>query len=335
VIAGGSGIILLTAPAAAGRSTSALEPPNRQEIAVGPAVIPDAPLPAGRRFAAAADAPPPGFWGGTYTTSTGEQVTVYASDRYTVDQSLTQKWANFLGSLVHGSELSSVQLLLAPLSQVEQICGTADVLGCYGENTIVASPDDTSGISAEAVITHEYGHHVAENRQNPPWQTVDYGTKRWASYEQVCKKTQAGELFPGSESPPDYELNPGEAFAETYRVLNERELGLPEAPWEIVDQSLYPDATALALLKQDVLQPWTSNRTTTLRGVFLRKGRSAKSFRVTAAYDGTLTASVRGATGMRLTLNLHQTTVCGNRTFTLRVKRTRGAGPFTLMVSRP
>ena len=110
---------------------------------------------------------------------------------------MNQKWANFLASLVHSSELSSVRLVLAPLSQIEQICGAAAVLGCYGENTIIASPDDTSDISAEAVITDEYGRHVAENRQNPPWQTVDYGTKRWASYEQVCKKTQAGGTLPG------------------------------------------------------------------------------------------------------------------------------------------
>ena len=59
-------------------------------------------------------------------------------------------------------------------------------------------------------------------------QSVDYGTKRWASYENVCaRKIAAGVLFPGAEDVAPYMLNPGEAFAETYRVLNEQKLGLP------------------------------------------------------------------------------------------------------------
>ena len=45
-----------------------------------------------------------------------------------------------------------------------------------------------------------------------------------------------------------YRLNPGEAFAETYRVLNEQKLGLPQEQWNIVTTSLFPDATALSLL---------------------------------------------------------------------------------------
>ena len=53
-------------------------------------------------------------------------------------------------------------------------------------------------------------------------------------------------------------LNPGEAFAETYRVLNEQKLGLPQESWTIVSTALAPDPTALSLLEQDVTTPWTA-----------------------------------------------------------------------------
>ncbi len=101
------------------------------------------------------------------------------------------------------------------------------------------------------MITHEYGHHIAASRDNDPWPAVEWGTKRWASYLNVCRRSQAGQLFPGDEG-DRYALNPGEAYAEDYRVLNERREGLPESAWTIVDQSLYPDQTALDLLAQDV-----------------------------------------------------------------------------------
>ncbi len=48
--------------------------------------------------------------GGTYTTTTGEQVRIVVSDRYPVDEARNQRWADFLASLVHGSELATVRL---------------------------------------------------------------------------------------------------------------------------------------------------------------------------------------------------------------------------------
>src|SRR5256885_1188394 len=80
---------------------------------------------------------------------------------------------------------------------------------------VVPGDDPDSGVSAEAVAAHEYGHHVAAHRSDAPWPAIDYGTKRWSSYEQVCAKTRANQLFPGAEDIPNYTRNPGEAFAET------------------------------------------------------------------------------------------------------------------------
>ena len=94
------------------------------------------------------------------------------------------------------------------------------------------------GVDPKMIATHEYGHHVAFNRVNPPWQAVDWGTKRWASYANVCTRTAAGSAYPGDED-GHYLQNPGEAFAETYRLLNESEAGATNFIWPIVDRSFF------------------------------------------------------------------------------------------------
>jgi len=101
------------------------------------------------------------------------------------------------------------------------------------------------------VIAHEYGHHGRRKPPEPPWDAIDWGPKRWASSMQVCARTKKGELSPGAEDPVRYEQNPGEGWGEAYRVLNQRKLGLPESPWQIVTQALYPTAAALTAAEQE------------------------------------------------------------------------------------
>ena len=332
-----AGLILVAAPAAAA-SKLTLASPSLARIAVGPAAIPDASLPS-------ADAPA-GFWGGVYTTRTNERVTVYSSNAYAVDDATNQRWADFLASLIHGPELSSVSLFLAPPSQVASTCGGADILGCYGHDRIVAPGQGTIEVSAESVVAHEYGHHVAAHRSNAPWPALAWGTKRWASYEQVCRRARARELFPGAEGALLYLFNPGEVFAETYRLLNERKAGLPETPWRVVDASLTPNARDLALVEQDVTQPWSANRTLRVRGAFRVRSPSVRNFKVATPLDGDFTASLQSAAGVKLdVLNGKKRiargtsstagTVCGPRALTFRVTRTSGSGPFSLAVSLP
>ena len=218
---------------------------------------------------------PSGYWGGPYKVASGETVTVYASNSYAMDSALGQRWADFLDSLVHGSELSTVTVLLSTPEQIGRVCGS-DALACYApQGALLYAPGDdpSSDFSAEAVITHEYGHHVAANRNNSPWSAEDWGPKRWASVEQVCARTKSGQLSPGAEDPVQYVVNPGEAWAETYRVLNQRKLGLAESPWEIVSQSLYPTAAALAAAEQDVTSPWHAGATAVRSGSFTRGAR--------------------------------------------------------------
>ena len=287
-----------------------------------------------------------GFWGGPTTAATGEAVTVFVSNTYPMDPATQKRWADFLASLLHGSELSLLNAYLMPLSEVQSYCG-AQALACYSTNnsTLIAPGDDpATDTSAEAVVAHEYGHHVAAHRNNAPWDAIDYGTKRWASYEQVCKRTASGELHPGAETVSEYETNPGEAYAETYRVLNERRLGLPETPWDIVTTSLYPDASALALVQQDVTQPWSADTTTTYRG------KSGKRYTIATALDGRLAMKVTATKRTKVRLQVGSSaptttvaggsrastrTVCGSRTLQVRVTRVAGKGGYTLTVAKP
>jgi hypothetical protein len=352
VVAAALSLALVGAGSAAARTDAErarLDSPRLDEIARGPAFIADAKVAATPSRAA--------YWGGATTASTGETVTIYVSDAYPQDPATAQRWADFLASLVHGAELSKLTAYLAPLDQVQSFCG-ADALACYspGSESLVAPGDDpAAGTSAEAVVTHEYGHHVAANRSNAPWSAEDYGTKRWASYMQVCSKTRAGQLFPGAETVPRYQLNPGEGFAESYRVLNERLAGLPEIPWSIVSRTLYPDATALNLLQQDVTTPWTAPTTTATSGALSLRVRS-RTTTVATSLDGTLRATLRAPARSRFALDVltsaggrvaHATTtagsstrtvtatVCGQRSLRVRVSRLSGSGTYRLATTRP
>jgi hypothetical protein len=286
-------------------------------------------------------------WGGTYTAaSTGEPVQIQVSSIYPVDPALPQKWADFLATLVHGPELTKLTLDLVPAQVVGLQCGRG-ALACYSPELeeIIASPDDVpGGPTAQQVITHEYGHHVAANRINPPWIAEDWGTKRWASYENICKRAAAGELHPGNEG-IDYETNPGEAFAESYRVLNEIKATGSSSLWNIVNTSFYPDATALALLQQDVTSPWEGNTASTLTGSF--GGGTQRTFTLETPIDGTLVARLHAPakTTFRMSLRAGAKTlatggnvrysICGERKLTLRVDRIRGKGAFSISLSKP
>jgi hypothetical protein len=295
------------------------------------------------------------FWGGRTTANTGESVNVEFSDAYPQDPARAQHWADLLASLLHGPELKDVVLYLAPFSEVARFCGQG-ALACYSpqREQIVASADQVEPeISAESVVMHEYGHHVAAASLDTPWIAIDYGPKRWSSYENVCAKTRAGQLFPGAED-SNYQLNPGEAWAETYRVLNERRLGVPETPWDIVSDSLQPDSQALVLAQQDVTSPWKGNTSSTA-SVRLTKQARTRSVAIATPLDGNIQVSLRGVRNARVSFDLLSSTgarvshavvtgattralksiVCGTRAYSARVTLQRGSGTFRLAISKP
>jgi hypothetical protein len=339
---------LATATAAQSKPVHRLESPQLAEISRASIPIIDTQL-----TTAAAAIAPAGYWGGEYRAATGEAVTVYASNSYPVDPALGQRWADFLASLVHGAELSSVTVLLATPEQISSTCGQ-DAVACYssrGAQLYAPGEDPASDLSAEAVITHEYGHHIAANRSNAPWLALDWGPKRWASAMQVCAKARRGVLVPGAEDPVQYTENPGEGWAETYRVLNERKAGRPETPWQIVDQSLYPTAAALAAAEQDVIAPWETGTSAT-QTVALTRTKKTRTFTVGTQLDGTLRMNLKVANGMRVSLDVFAgstravhvastralsrgVTVCGARSYRFRVTDLTGRGSVSLTVAKP
>src|SRR5262249_43250975 len=140
-------------------------------------------------------------------------------------------------------------------------------------------------------------------------------------------------------------------WAETYRVLNERRLGLAETPWEIVSQSLYPTNAALAAAEQDVTSPWTDDTTTARTGSVTRVSKT-RTYNVSTPLDGTLKVTLRSSAGLRVALDVfasstrvaHVTgrgsltrtaTVCGTRSYRVRVSDLAGRGAFQLTLAEP
>ncbi len=287
-------------------------------------------------------------WGGSYPTgdSLGTFVQIQVSDSYPVDPALPQDWATYLGTLAHGAELARLTLDLVPLSQVQRTCGS-QALACYnpGRQEIFASPEDQlDEPPAKEIVTHEYGHHVANSSNDAPWLALDYGTKRWSSYENICAKSLDGQAAPGNEG-ASYALNSGEAFAETYRVLNLQSQGNTNIGWDIVSESFFPDTTALQLLQQDITTPWTGPTAAKLRGSF--GVGVVRTFGVQTPLDGSFAAHLVAPTKAKMRLALYagtkligrginvNTMVCGQRTLTLKVERISGSGAFSINISKP
>jgi hypothetical protein len=167
---------------------------------------------------------------------------------------------------------------------------------------MISIGEAVEGVTAEEVVAHEYGHHVAHHRANPPWRTTDYGTKRWATHARICARTAAGEIYPGDEA-LRYTLNPGEAFAEAYRVLVETKRGRTLFDWSLVDASFYPDARALALVEEDVVRPW-SQSSASATSARIRRGARTWSSTVATPLDGDLAVSLRLAAGIGARLDV-------------------------------
>ena len=297
-----------------------------------------------------------GWHGGTLPTKTGESVTVFVSDTYAPEQVSPQVWADFFAGLPHGKELSSVTVRIAPIAEVAMLCGSGDADGCYhnNQNEIVMNGELAGRSPPEDAARHEYGHHIAANRVNPPWVALASGTKRWATAEQICSRVKAGTAYPGDEG-DHYQLNPGEAFAEAYRVLAEQKAGKTLSSWSVVDASFFPDSAALSAIEQDVLKPWLAPTTTKVSGRFLAKGSTRRLLPVVTPLDGQISVELRLPRGRLDTLELLSPAGkvvarglwsglsvrrlsfldCGARRFTIRVTRAGNAGQFVLTIMRP
>jgi hypothetical protein len=277
-----------------------------------------------------------------YTASTSEPVDVAISTSYPADPPIGQRWADFFAALPHGTELARLKAYVAPLSEVHAICG-GNAVGCYGDDQLILTNEPASGFDPDEVARHEYGHHIALNRSNAPWPAFDWGPKRWATAARICPRVHWNDAFPGDESLL-YKRNPGEAFAEAYRVLVDTQLGEAHPSWPLVDSSFYPDQAALDAVEQDVTSPWKGPT----EHSFLERGKVSEH-RLTTPLDGTLTVRLTGrarlalvgddAQPMRPTLQRGRTLtyqVCGQRSVTVVVtSRSDTAGRHAGEVTTP
>jgi hypothetical protein len=291
--------------------------------------------------------------GGPVTSSTGEVVNVFVSDSLPAET--PEKWAEFLAGLTHGPELARLTANVASLAEVQQLCGFR-ALGCYSGNELVSLGEPASdGTTPEEVLRHEYGHHVAWNRLNTPWRAVDWGPKHWASAATVCSRVLRREAFPGDEG-GNYAQNPGEAWAETYRLMDERKAGITTATWPIISSSFFPDEAGLVAAERDVLEPWTRSTKTVFRRTFSKTAKKPWWIPLSTPLDGDIVLNATLPTAglhevalvganRRTVLRKAQwsgqrtkratASVCGQRAHFVRVTPSGRAGPVTITVSNP
>lgn len=267
-----------------------------------------------------------------------------------------QAIASFLGTLIHGSEMELLTVQLDTPTQIEYDCGLG-AEACYypSESKIVLSGNEevgADGASREFVLAHEYGHHVANHRLSPtPFPAaVDWGTPRWASEENICRRSHAGALFPGNEGAHYFE-DPGEAFAEAFARYRFPSSGLV---WRYLP-ALKPGPAAFEAIREDTLEPWLGRSGFLLSGSAppRQSGAVVKAFRTPLdgavslrpadfrhryrlnllSPEGRVVRSTRQGLSVRHQLNF---TVCGQRRLRVQVSSSRGSEePFQLQVQRP
>ncbi len=268
--------------------------------------------------------------------------------------------ANFLGSLVHRDEINLLTVHLVDPTEIglPQNCGSPSAQACYypSFDRMVINGNDTTapdGATRDFVIAHEYGHHLANHRNNSPFDNpaIDWGPRYWTSYERVCQGVRAGVYFPGDEADHYFE-NPGEAFAESFAF---NRFPTAPVPWAWI-ASLQPDPNSFAAIQRDALDPWTGADTDKRKGRFPNRRRPRKKLKqIATPQDGDLTLKLAGPDRADLALKLKgpdgrilersdgvgsqeevSYTICGEKSVTAVVRRRgRRLTRFKLTALRP
>ena len=293
--------------------------------------------------------------GGPITASTGETVNVLVSDALPVESSTPEGWAEFLVRLTHGPEIALLTTHIATFDEVQELCGSR-ALGCYARNQMVSLGETApGGATAEEVARHEYGHHVAMHRLNAPWAAIDWGPKQWASAADVCARVTRKEAFPGDEG-PNYARNPGEAWAEVYRLMDERKAGILTANWPIITPDFYPADAALLAAERDVLQPWGTGKSSAFTRAFGKTTKKVWWIPLSTPLDGELRISaalpngadhevalvgpdrrrvIRRAQWVGQRMKRLTGSVCGQRSLFVRVTQAGALGRVRVSVATP
>lgn len=288
-------------------------------------------------------------------------MTVWLSSGFATNAAVNRSWALFYAKLPHGSELSHLTLYIATLDQIQSnnFCGAwAD--SCYWPNQgriYLTGQTPPDGANIQQIAAHEYAHHIAGFRVNYPWDTLGRGPKRWATSMHVCENTAAGDMHPGDEG-ENYYSNPGEIWAEAYRVYASDFAGLVPDTWE----SFAPTSdlatwigwaqtpTNLAAAARDVSAPWSRHKHT-FTGSLGTAGQQVSNITIPTVLDGrleyatTITGSLRvrvsatAADGTNLALSGSSTSanaqLCGTSSASIKVTRLSGAGKWKMVVQDP
>jgi hypothetical protein len=290
----------------------------------------------------------------------GTRITVTISSQYgqtPQSQAAAQNAVNFLSSRVHGTELSQLKVFVGPPAEISTICGAEEALACYapGEERMYV-PGETppnSPVPVEYIITHEYGHHIANHRKNALGPAFTLGPEYWATSQFICAGvlSRPPAFYPGDEG-DHYLDNPGEGWADSYAHLPEN--GFTDQPFQF-SPLFHRDDAAFNAIRKDVLDPWKGNVTKTERGTL--GSSDQKRFKVVVSLDGPVIARLNGPSGSDYNLRVRlggQTvdktnkagsndrvagTLCSAprqpppNTLTFIVVRKSGSGPFTLKLT--
>jgi hypothetical protein len=284
-------------------------------------------------------------------------VSVTAACAESCEMADPQRIADFIGTLIHGDEVSLLTVQLDTEFQLGFDCGFG-AEACYyrGENKIVIGgyeEADGDGATLEFVLAHEYGHHVAQHRDvaAPFPSAINWGTERWASAENVCRGRRDGRLFPGDEGTHYFE-DPGEAFAESFARYRFPDLSVQ---WRYLS-ALRPNAASFRAIREDTLSPWQGRTSFSLSGHVPARGEGAAVESLSTPLDGTVSLrpsslrrhgyelALRSRAGRLLRSSHHgldprhqlDYTVCGQPTLRLVITSThRRGGPFKLQIQRP
>lgn len=292
-----------------------------------------------------------------YTALDGRHVEVTLSDTFLdtrENEQAAQQYVYFLGSRLHGFELSLLHVFIGTPQEIQTICGGPTVLACYAagqRRMYIPSRDPANGgpYTRDYAITHEYGHHIAATRRGDPFSALSYGAKYWSAYEHICSRARRRQFFPGNQT-THYLSDPGEGFADTFAHLH-----YPDVPFQF-NPLMGPDPVAFAAIRRDVLTPWRVPRRRVFRSSL--GGASFRSYALPFTLDGTLDLRLSGPRGTGFDILVYldgrlitQTRALGSHdrliytlcrpveaqslTPVVRVVRRIGAGRFTLYAAYP
>jgi hypothetical protein len=343
------------APAASATGKLTLASPSLANLSSGRARIRDTLIhgdPLARAHTSQAPVSQP--YGGAFTAPDGTQVEVFESPAYVPNPPALQNWANFFDSLPHGDELPKLTIYLAPQLEMQQLCGNPTAYSCYsGDKDIMVLLGDSPPpeVSLEDLAAHEYGHHIANSRLNDLGRAYEWGPEYWASAENICVRQDEGTAYPGDEG-AHYTLNPGEAWAETYRLL----AGGNSSLWEVVDPSFYPNARDLTLARRDVLTPYQGDEYIDHSGTFRRRHSRWHQEVLSVPNDGTVQIKLHSTGTLDADLYIYKSrsarkpllhsahsghseklteTFCGYRHLDVAVYRFKGYGHYSIRITAP